>query len=62
MRELDQAPSIKDLHIEKRFRELKNFNEGCNNDDDDYDDNNTGQSPGDNLPPLQYPSSSARRD
>ena len=40
-RALDQAPSIKDLDIEKRFRELKNFNEGHNNDDDD-DDNNTG--------------------
>ena len=26
------------------------------------DDNNTGQSPGGNLPPLQYPSSSSRRD
>ena len=26
------------------------------------DDNNTGQSPGGNLPPLQYPSSSSRKD
>ena len=60
----DQAPSIKDLDIEKSFRELKNFNEGRNNDDndDDDDDNNTGQSPGGNLPPLQHPSSSSRRD
>ena len=65
LRVLDQAPSIKDLDIEKRFRELKNFNESCNNnndDDDDNDDNNTGQSPGGNLPPLQYPSSSSRTD
>ena len=62
-RALDQAPSIKDLDIEKRFRELKNFNEGHNNEDDDDDnDNNTGQSPGGNLPLLQYPSSSSRRD
>ena len=53
LRALDQAPSIKDLDIEKRFRDLKNFNEGRNNDDDD-DDDNIGQSPG----PLQYPSSS----
>ena len=63
LRALDQAPSIRDLDIEKRFRELNNFNEGRNNDDDDDDDNNnTGQSPGGNLPPLQYPSSSSRRD
>ena len=66
MRAPDQAPSIKDLEIEKSFRELKNFNEGRNNDDndddDDDDDNNTGQSPGGNLPPLQHPSSSSRRD
>ena len=66
MRAPDQAPSIKDLGIEKSFRELKNFNEGRNNDDndddDDDDDNNTGQSPGGNLPPLQHPSSSSRRD
>ena len=62
-RALDQAPSIKDLDIEKRFRELKNFNEGHNNDDDDDDDdNNTGKSPRGNLPLLQYPSSSSRRD
>ena len=53
---------IKDLDIEKRYHELKNFNEGRNNNDDDDDDNNTGQSPGRNLPPLQYPSSSSRRD
>ena len=60
MRALDQAPSLKDLDIEKRFRELKTFNEGRNNDDDDDDDdnNNTGPSPGGNLTPLQYPSSS----
>ena len=52
LRAPDQAPSIKDLDIEKSFRELKNFNEGRNNDDnddddddDDDDDNNTGQSP-----------------
>ena len=47
MRALDQAPSIKDLDIEKRFLELKNFNEGRKHDgdDDDDDDNNTGQSP-----------------
>ena len=63
MRAPDQPPSIKDLDIEKSFRELKNFNEGRNNDDDDDDDdNNTGQSPGGNLPPLQHPSSSSRRD
>ena len=64
LRAPDQAPSIKDLDIEKSFRELKNFNEGRNNDDndDDDDDNNTGQSPGGNLPPLQHPSSSSRRD
>ena len=68
MRAPDQAPSIKDLGIEKSFRELKNFNEGRNNDDnddddeDEDDDNNTGQSPGGNLPPLQHPSSSFRRD
>ena len=65
-RALDQAPSIKDLHIEKRFRELKNFNEGRNNDDDHGDDddvnNNIRQSPGGNLPLLQYLSSSSRRD
>ena len=62
LRVLDQAPLIKDLDIEKRFRELKNFNEGHNNEDDDDDnDNNTGQSPGGNLPLLQYPSSSSRR-
>ena len=55
LRALDQAPSIKDLNIEKRFRDLKNFNEGRNNDDDDDDDdNNIGQSPGCNLPPSQY--------
>ena len=56
LRELDQAPSIKDLDIEKRFRDLKNFNEGRNNDDDDDDDDddNIGQLPG----PSQYPSSS----
>ena len=53
LRALDQAPSIKNLNIEKRFCDLKNFNEGCNNDDDD-NDNNIGQSPG----ALQYPSSS----
>ena len=42
LRVLDQAPSIKDLDIEKRFRELKNFNESRNNnnDDDDNDDKN----------------------
>ena len=66
LRALDQAPSIKDLDIEKRFRELKNFNEGHNsNDDDDDDDNNNdniGQLPGGYLPPFQYPSSSSRRD
>ena len=61
LRALDQVPSIKDHYIEKRFRELKNFNEDFNNDYDD-DHNNTGQSPGGNLPPLQYPSSSSRRD
>ena len=60
LRALDQAPSIKDLNIEKRFCDLKNFNEGRNNDEDD--DNNIGQSPGGNLPPLQYLSSSFRRD
>ena len=53
LRVLDQAPLIKDLDIEKRFHQLKNFNEVHNNNDDD-DDNNTGQSPGGNLPPLQY--------
>ena len=63
LRALDQAPSIKDLDIEKRFRELKNFIEGrSNDDDDDDDDNNTGQSPGGNLTPLQYPSSLSIRD
>ena len=62
LRALDQVPLIRDLDIEKRFRELNNFNEGRNNDDDDDDNNNTGQSPGGNLPPLQYPSSSSRRD
>ena len=62
LRVLDQAPSIKDLDIEKKIRELKSFNEGRNNDDDDDDhDNNTGQSPEGNLPLLQYPSSSSRR-
>ena len=61
LRALDQVLSIKDLYIEKRFRELKNFNEDCNNDYDD-DHNNTRQSPGGNLPPLQHPSSSSRRD
>ena len=35
LRVLDQAPSIKDLDIEKRFCGLKNFNEGHNNNDDD---------------------------
>ena len=60
LRALDQVPSKKDLDIEKRFRELKNFIEGRNNDDDD--DNNTGQSPGGNLTPFQYPSSSSIRD
>ena len=51
MRALDQVPLIKDLNIEERFRELKNFNEGRKHDDDDDDDddedddNNTGQSP-----------------
>ena len=57
MRALDQARLIKDLDIEKRFCELNNFNEGRNNDDDDDGDdnnNNTEQSPGGNLPPLQY--------
>ena len=61
LRAFDQALSIKDLNIEKRFRNLKNFNEGCNNDDDDDDDdddNNIGQSPG----PSQYPSLSSRRN
>ena len=62
MRALDQAPLIKDLDIEKRFHELKNFNEGCNNDDDGDDDDDTEQSPGGNLPPLQYQSWSSRRD
>ena len=64
LRALDQARSIKDLDIEKRFCELNNFNEGRNNDDDDDgdDNNNTEQSSGGNLPPLQYPSSSSRRD
>ena len=57
MRALDQALSIKDLDIEKRFRNLKNFAEGHNNDDDD-DDDNIGQLPG----PLQYLSSSSTRD
>ena len=56
LRALDQVSLIKDLDIEKRFRDLKNFGEGRNNDDDD--DNNIGQSPG--LP--QYLSSSSRRD
>ena len=52
MRALDQAPLIKDLNIEKRFCNLKNFNEDRNNDDDDDDDdNNIGQLPG----PSQYP-------
>ena len=59
---LDQTPSIKDLDIEKRFCNLKNFNEGPNNDDDDDDNNNIGQSPGGNLAPSQYLSSSSRRD
>ena len=59
---LDQAPSIKDLNIEKRFCDLKNFNEGRNNDDDDDNNNNIGQSPGGNLPPSQYLSSSSRTD
>ena len=54
----DQVPSIKGR---KRFHDLKNFNEGCNNDDND-DDNNIGQSPGGNLPLSQHPSSSSRRD
>ena len=62
MRALDQAPSIKDLDIEKRFRDLKTFIEGCNNDDDDGDDddnNNIGQSPGGTLSLLRYPSLSS---
>ena len=60
---LDQALSIKDLDIEKRFCNLKNFNEGRKNDDDDDDNNNNiGQSPGGNLPPSQYLSSSSRKD
>ena len=59
LRALDQAPSIKDLNIEKRFLDLKNFTEGCNDDDDDDDDDdNLGQSPG----PLQYPSLLSRRN
>ena len=62
MRALDQAPSMKDLDIEKRFRDLKNFNEGHDNDDDDDDDNNIGQSPGGNLSSSQYLSSLSRRD
>ena len=57
MRALDQVPSIKDLHIEKRFHNSKNFNEGRNNDDDD-DDDDIGQS----LGPSQYLSSLSRRD
>ena len=60
MRALDQAPSIKGLDIEKRFRDLKNFNEGRNNDDDD--DNNIGQSSGGNLPLSQYLSSLSRKN
>ena len=55
LRALDQALLIKDFNIEKRFRDLKNFNEGPNNDDDD---DNIGQFPG----PLQYSSSSSRRN
>ena len=62
LRAFDQAPSIKDLNIEKRFPDLKNFNEGRNNDDDDDNNKNIGQSPGGNLPPLQYLSSLSRRD
>ena len=57
LRALDQVLLIKDLNIEKRFRDLKNFNEGCNNDDDDDDDdNNIGQLPR----PSQYLSSDRR--
>ena len=59
MRALDQALLIKDLAIEKRFCDLKNFNEGHNNHDDDDDE---GESPQGNLPLLQYPLSSSRRD
>ena len=63
LRALDQAPSIKDLDIEKRFRDLKNFSECRNNDDDDDDDNNKmGESPGGNLSPLQHLSSSSSRE
>ena len=59
MKALDQAPSIKDLNIEKRFCNLKNFNEGRNSDDDDDDDdddnnNNIGQTSGGNLPPSNH--------
>ena len=38
----DKRSSVVDKRsrLEKRFRDLKNFNEGCNNDDDDDDNNN----------------------
>ena len=60
LRVLDQALLEKDLDIEKRFCNLKNFNEGYNSDDDDDDNdddnNNIGQLPGGNLPLSPYPS------
>ena len=48
---MGQAPSITDINIAKRVKELKNFKEGIIDDDDDNDDEN-GPPPISPAPPA----------
>ena len=56
LKQLSKAPSIMDINISKRQRELKDFNDGGgvndNNDDDDDDDED-----GPGVPPTRQPPS-----
>ena len=42
---IDKAPDLKDIEIQKRLDNLKKFEEGVDDDDDDDDDNNKGPKP-----------------
>ena len=56
LKELAQAPAVKDIDIGRRLRELKDFNAGRVNDDsNNNDDNNDEDGPG--VPPTPPPPS-----
>ena len=71
LHQLSQAPSITDIHLNRRLKELRDFNQGRVNDDDDDDDDDDDNNTGSIIPrrsfflpptPPEMPPSSSRED